>query len=200
METQPAHSFRSEISREEIALLPMGQYGGPVCVVRSDAQAAAAVRRLQRERVLGFDTETRAAFRKGESYPPALVQLAATRVVYLFQLHSLTGLGGLEAILSAPDIVKAGVSLAYDLRKLNEVRPFAPAGFVELQQMTDQLGIRNNGVRGLVAIVLGFRISKGAQRSNWALPRLSRAQIAYAATDAWACREIYLRLAPHAPA
>jgi ribonuclease D len=188
--------FRSEISREEINRLPIARYDGPVRMITSADGARAAIRELKREKVLGFDTETRAAFRKGESYPPALVQLAGEGAVWLFRLNRLAGLGGLARILSQPGVVKAGVALERDIKELREVRRFKPAGFVELEKLSDYRGIAANGLRGLAAIVLGVRISKGAQRSNWARARLSEKMIQYAATDAWACREIYLRLAP----
>jgi ribonuclease D len=191
----PRAPFPATISREEINRLPLGGYRGPVQLITSEEQARGALAALAAERVLGFDTETRAAFRVGESYPPALVQLAGERAVYIFRLASLRRLGGLGAMLSDPRIVKAGVSLAFDLKKLRELCPFGPAGFVELEKLTDRFGIKANGLRGMAAIVLGLRISKGAKCSDWSRPRLSCEQISYAATDAWACREIYIRLA-----
>ena len=191
----PRQPFPAILSREEVNRLPLGGYRGPVQLVTSDQQARRAVEALLCERVLGFDTETRAAFRVGESYPPALVQLAAERAVYIFRLGGLRRLGGLGAVLGHPRIVKAGVSLAYDLKKLRELCPFEPAGFVELEKLTDRFGIKANGLRGMAASVLGLRIAKGAKCSNWSRPRLSGEQISYAATDAWACRAIYMRLA-----
>ncbi len=182
------------MGREEINRLPVGRYRGPVVLVASPGKARSALRALRRERVLGFDTETRAAFRKGESYPPALVQLAAADAVYLFRLSHLKGLAGLAPILSDAGTVKAGVALERDLAELREVKRFRPAGFAELGKLSDARGIAANGLRGLAACVLGLRITKGAQRSNWARARLSDKQVQYAANDAWACREIYLRL------
>ena len=187
---------RISISKEKINTLPIFKYNGKIHLVRNDAQAAAAVKELRRERVLGFDIETRPAFRKGESYPPALLQLAGHSAVYIFQLLALRDLKWFHEILSNAGIVKAGVSLDHDLKKLRERQAFQSAGFVELSELSDQAGIQNNGLRGLAAILLGVRISKGAQRSNWSRPDLSRDQILYAATDAFISREIYLRLAP----
>ena len=197
--SKPAHDRKTppriSISKEKINTLPIFKYGGRIHVIRHDAQVAAAVKELRREHVLGFDIETRPAFRKGESYPPALVQLAGASVVYVFQLLSLRDLKWFHEIFSNAGIVKAGVSLAHDIKKLRERQEFQAAGFVELSELSDRAGIQNNGLRGLAAILLGIRISKGAQRSNWSRPDLSREQIVYAATDAYICREIYLRLA-----
>jgi len=187
-------TFQASISADELNALPLGKYEGPLKLIASDEEAREAVHALKHERILGFDTETRAVFRKGESHPPALVQLAAEHAVYIFRLQHMTEIGGLAVIFSNPKIVKAGVALGFDLLKLNEVHAFKPAGFVELQKATDHAGIRSNGLRALAGIVLGIRISKSAQRTNWSRPDLSAAQLNYAATDAWVCREVYLRL------
>ena len=187
---------RISISKEKINTLPIFKYNGKIHLIQTDTQAAAAVKELRRERVLGFDIETRPAFQKGESYPPALLQLAGASTVYVFQLLQLRDLKGVRDIFSNAGIVKAGVSLDHDLKKLRERQTFQAAGFVELSELSDRAGIQNNGLRGLAAILLGIRISKGAQRSNWSRSDLSRDQILYAATDAFISREIYLRLAP----
>ena len=181
-------------SAEEINSLPLGRYRGPVRLVTSPPQVRKALRALGRERVLGFDTETRAAFRKGESYPPALVQLAGADAVWLFRLNRLKGLGGLAPLLADAGVVKTGVALERDVKELRELEEFEPAGFLGLEKLSDEHGVVANGLRGMAASVLRLRVSKGAQRSNWARQRLSDKQIEYAATDAWICREIYLRL------
>jgi ribonuclease D len=182
------------ISRDEINQLPLFKYGGTIHLIQTDSQAAVAVDELRRERVLGFDIETRPTFRKGEHYPPALVQLAGSSAVYVFQLLRLRDLKWFNDIFSDPMIIKAGVSLDHDIKKLQERQNFQPAGFVELSKLSDKVGIQNNGLRGLAAFLLGYRVSKRAQRSNWSRPDLTREQIVYAATDAFICREIYLRL------
>ena len=189
-----ASPFAETISSEAVNRLPLRRYDGPVRLVEGMRHAREAVKRLARARVLGFDTETRAAFRKGEAYPPSLVQLAAGDAVYIFRLAALKKLGGLETVFEDACVVKAGVSLAYDLRELQALAPFEPRGFADLEGLSDKAGIAANGLRPLAAIVLGFRVGKGPKTSNWARVPLSPAQIAYAATDAWVCREIYLRL------
>ena len=183
------------ISRDEINKLPLFKYDGPIHVVKTDSEAHAAVSELRRERVLGFDIETRPTFRKGESYPPALLQLAGSSAVYVFQLLQLQDVSWFTDLFSDPGIIKAGVSLDHDIRKLKARQDFKEAGFVELSVLSDAAGIRNNGLRGLAAILLGLRISKGAQRSNWSRTDLTREQVLYAATDAFISREIYLHLA-----
>ncbi len=182
------------MTSEQIHELPLARYRGEIRLVQNPAQAREALRALSEERVLGFDTETRAAFKKGESYLPSLVQLAGEGIIWLFQLTHLEGLAGLGRILTNQDILKTGVALGRDVKELREIKEFEPSGFVELEKVSDDAGIVANGLRGLAAIVLGRRLSKSAQRSNWARPRLTEKMIQYAATDAWASREIYLRL------
>jgi ribonuclease D len=182
------------ISRDEINKLPLFRYEGPIRLIQTDSQAAVAVSELRQERVLGFDIETRPTFQKGESYPPALLQLAGSSAVYVFQLLQLQDLKWFADLFSDAGIIKAGVSLDYDIKKLKARQDFQNAGFVELSSLSDAAGIKNNGLRGLAAILLKLRISKGAQRSNWSRSDLTREQIIYAATDAFISREIYLRL------
>lgn len=185
---------RHVISKKEISLLPLRSYTGHIHVVDSDAKMHAAVQAIASEKVLGFDTETRPAFKVGESYPPALIQLAAADGVYIFQLRHITSYGPLAGILAEKRVLKAGVALRDDIIKLDTVFAFKPAGFVELADMAKKLGIKNAGLRGLAALLFGFKISKSAKISRWDSPTLTREQIVYAATDAWICREIYFAL------
>ncbi|HEX2197333.1 MAG TPA: 3'-5' exonuclease [Burkholderiales bacterium] len=180
------------ISREEINQLPIRRYEGPVHLVGEPHELAQAMADFRRESVLGLDTETRPAFRAGESYLPALAQLATARAVYLFQLQRLDCSAALREVLSEERIVKAGVGLADDLRQLRKSFPFVEKAMVDLSAVAKAQGMERTGVRTLAAAFLGFRIPKGAKTSNWAAARLTPQQIAYAAMDAWACRELYL--------
>jgi len=184
--------FDRRMTREEINALPIRRFERTVRVIRSRVEMGEALERLQREKILGFDTESRPSFKKGESFPTALLQLAGRRSVYLFQLRHLKFPRLLREILSSPHIIKAGAALDDDLRKLKELGPFRAAGFVDLGSMAREMGIKNHGLRGLAAVLLGFRISKKAQCSNWAREVLTPAQVGYAAMDAWVSRELYL--------
>ena len=181
--------FKPDLTHEQVMALPLCRYDGPLHLVRSLAQLAEALPELNHERVLGFDTETRAAFRKGESYPPALLQFATARAVWLVQLRALPTLGGLAELLGSARHLKAGVGLDYDLRKLRESYEFKPAGFVDLAKLSDAAGFRANGLRGLAAHVLGLRVAKQTQCTNWARAELTEQQLRYAATDAWVSRD-----------
>jgi ribonuclease D len=180
------------ITKEQVAALPIGRFEGEIRLVTGAVELERALADLRRERVLGFDTETRPAFRPGESYLPALVQLAGARAVYVFQLKRHDFSAAIGELLSAQPIVKAGVSVADDLKKLKQLMPFEEKSVVDLGTVAKRAGIKQSGVRNLAAMFLGLRIPKGKKTSNWAALHLSPAQIGYAATDAWACRELYL--------
>jgi ribonuclease D len=181
------------ISREELALLPMRRYEGRIVVVADTHDLERAMHDIRREHVVGFDTETPPTFRKGQSHKPTLAQVATAHAVYLFQLRRLDCSGTLPELLENPGLVKAGVALADDLRKLKELFPFKERGIVDLGKIAHHHGLKQSGVRNLTGIFLGFRITKGPRTSNWRRPVLSPSQINYAATDAWVCRELYLR-------
>lgn len=185
--------FVRAISREEMANLPIRRYEGEVCVVATSRDLERALADIRRESVVGFDTETRPAFAKGESHPPCLAQAATAGAVYLFQLRQLDVFPVLAELLAQPRIVKVGVALANDLRPLKLLFPFVEQNVLDLGVIARRCSLSQTGLRNLAGIFLGIRIPKGARTSNWAAPRLSAAQITYAATDAWACRELFLQ-------
>jgi ribonuclease D len=185
--------FRA-ISREDMALLPIRRYEGEVRWAATPGDLEDALADVGQEDILGFDTETRPAFSKGESHLPCLVQVATARRVYLFPLRQPDVFPVIAQMLADPRRVKAGVALANDLRPLKLLFPFVEQNVLDLGLVARRLGLGQTGLRNLAGIFLGFRIPKGARTSNWAAPRLSAAQITYAATDAWACRELLLQL------
>lgn len=192
-----------KLSADEINRLPMAAYDGTIHVVETPEQVESAVRALRHEHLLGFDTETRPTFRKGEHYPPALLQLAGEHAVWLFKLTRLGLPPAVASILADPNIVKAGVSNARDISELRALTPFEPAGFVDLGHVAKHRRVPHHGLRGLSAVFLGCRISKSAQLTNWARPDLPARSLQYAATDAWIGRRLYQAMHPpaaHKPA
>lgn len=186
--------FNRKLSKSEINSLPIHRWEGRVSLIDSNEHVAEAVSRLRNERVVGFDVETRPAFRKGVSYRPSLIQLAGAEDVCLFQLARFSNYAALVKLLRDGRVLKVGVGLAHDAQNLQAVFPFQPRAFLDLSDVTRRLGIEIYGLRGLTAHFLGFRISKRAQRSNWNNRELLPFQISYAATDAWVSREIYLAM------
>ncbi|HVU36796.1 MAG TPA: 3'-5' exonuclease [Opitutales bacterium] len=187
--------FPTTIAREQVNALPLARYEGPITVISNPREVHAAVDYLRDETLLGFDTESRPSFRRGDNHPVALLQLAGAEKVYLFQLHQIEHLDPVLALLADPAIRKAGVAIRDDIRKLQELGWFVPANFVEISDLSRRLDVSVTGLRNLTAMFLGYRVSKGAQVTNWARPDLSSSQISYAATDAWISRLLYLKFA-----
>jgi ribonuclease D len=183
------------IAKDKINDLPLARYEGPVSVIAKQRDLLEAVDYLRDESLLGFDTESRPSFRRGDNHPVALLQLAGVERVFLFQLQLLDNLDPLFSLLADPAIRKAGVAIRDDIRKLRDLAEFPQANFVEISDLSRRLDVSNTGLRSLCALFLGFRVSKGAQVTNWARRDLAENQIAYAATDAWVSRLLYLKLA-----
>lgn len=186
--------LRRKPTPEEINALPLARYEGEVRVVRSRDELRAAIAELNGESILGFDTETRPTFVKGKKNAPALIQLAAENRVYLIQLGWIPFGKECADLLANPEIVKVGAGIGEDMRYLSDVYPFEPRNVVDLGEMAARHNFQSRGLRTLAASLFGWRISKGPQCSNWGLRDLAPRQIAYAATDAWISRMLYLRL------
>lgn len=188
-----AEEYLRSFTTEEILTMPLTAFVGKIIFVESDRQLHQAMKQLHEEELLGFDTETRPIFRKGAIPPPALLQLAGHKNVYIFQLAKLNDKAMLTELLAARHIIKSGVSVRDDLKGLREHFEFTEHGFVDLGDVAKKMNMLTHGLRNLTANLLGLRISKGAQCSNWAREALSTKQIVYAATDAWISRELYLK-------
>ena len=175
-------------------LLPIQAWDGPIVLVQDDAALEAALEQLWKEPVLGFDTETRPTFTKGKVCLPALIQLSTADTAYLIQLTHLPFDDRVAELLASPRVLKVGVAIHDDMKALARIHDFTPAGVVDLAALARAKGIQAQGLRTLSANLLGFRISKSAQCSNWENRELSPQQVKYAATDAWVGRELYFHL------
>ena len=184
---------KNKLSKTEINSLPLRYYNGPIRIIQTAEQAKDACTILIKEKLLGFDTETRPAFNKGQSYLPSLLQLAGTKVVYLFQLSKCGLPDSITNLLSNVNIIKSGVAIDQDLIELQQILNFKPGGFIDLGDIARSNGLPHHGLRGLAAFLLNFRISKSSRTSNWSANQLTKKQIRYAATDAWLGRELYLK-------
>jgi len=193
--TIPEQYLRA-FTKEDINGMPLRHFEGPIEVIRTDKQRIMALKEMAEETLLGFDTETRPVFKKGKRPgPPSLVQLATSEKAYIFQISVLPLCNGLCDLLADPDIIKTGVAVRDDILGLQKLADFEPAGFVDLSDVTAKANMQTHGLRNMAANLLGFRISKSAQCSNWAKDKLTLQQLNYAATDAWVSRELYVALA-----
>jgi hypothetical protein len=181
------------ITKEEVALLPIRKYEGMIRLVASDRDLEQAIHDIRDEQVVGMDTETKPTFRKNQFHLPCLVQIATASVVYLFHLKRMDFSRALADVLGNRALIKAGVGLANDLSSLKMVFSFEPQNIVDLSLVAQRHGINQSGVRNLAARLLGFRVTKSCSTSNWDRSQLTPKQIVYAATDAWVCRELFLR-------
>lgn len=189
--------FKDRISAEDIEALEYAAFKGKISVIDSyGKEFDKAVSYLEKQPVLGFDTETKPCFSPNQPHSKvALLQLSGPKKAYLFRLKLLGGLPRkLAGILANPNILKIGAATHDDIRGLQKYSPFAPAGFVDLQKMVGEWGILDRSVKKMAAIILGVRISKTQQLSNWEADELSEPQQLYAATDAWVCYCMYRRL------
>ncbi|NEW80872.1 MAG: 3'-5' exonuclease domain-containing protein 2 [Mariniphaga sp.] len=182
------------ISNDELAELPLSSFEGIIHVIEYPEDVDLACEYLSRQTIIGFDTETRPAFKKGQVYPVSLLQLSTSEQAFLFRINKIGLPIGLIKILASPKILKMGVAIRDDIKILQRIVPFKPGGFIELQDLVKNYGIENFSLKKLSAIILGFRISKSARLSNWDAPELTEQQLIYGATDAWVSCEIYKKL------
>lgn len=186
--------LNTSITHEEIQTLPLHAYKGKVSVITEPEKLSKSLKEMVKAGPLGFDTETRPAFVKGQRYKVALIQLASEERVWLIRLQQTGFIPELMEFFQNDSIHKVGVGLRDDLIALQRLQPFVPAGFVELTQLTKQAGLEVESVKKLTGLLLGYRISKSAQTSNWEAPTLTEKQIEYAATDAWVCLQMYKKV------
>ncbi|MEO5376501.1 MAG: 3'-5' exonuclease domain-containing protein 2 [Magnetococcus sp. DMHC-6] len=191
--TTPAipREFLPKMPKSEINQLPITKWEGSVRLIQSSQDFLLAMEELQHETVLGFDTETKPVFRKGQNNSPSLIQLAGENLVLIIQLTALEDIQPLVRLFGDSKVRKVGVGLAWDLKQLQEVFSFQANEFVDLGEKARKSGIESQGLRTMAARFFGYRISKRAQCSNWQRRHLKPHQLAYAATDAWISREIY---------
>jgi ribonuclease D len=183
--------FKESITKEELTDLPLRWFGGEIYIIEKPEQVNDVAEFLSTQSIIGFDTETRPSFKKGVINKVALLQLSTENEAFLIRLNKLGLPAPIRKILANPDIIKAGVAIRDDIKGLQGIAKFNPAGFIELQDYAKDLGIQNFSLKKLTAIVLGFRISKSQQLSNWEAEELTEAQQNYAATDAWTALNIY---------
>ncbi|WP_291854709.1 3'-5' exonuclease [Marinilabilia sp.] len=182
------------ISKDAINELPLKQFEGKVTVIEDPERVTEIVEKLQKEKAIGFDTETKPSFKKGVSHDISLLQLSTRDEAFLFRLPNTGFNGSLTKLMTNPKVVKVGVGIRDDLRGLKQLNSFIPKGFVELQEMAPEYGIEVLSLKNLAGLLLGFRVSKRQRLSNWEAQELSEGQILYAATDAWVSLEIYNKL------
>ena len=186
--------YQSKIEKSLISTLPPCDITGEIIVIDRLEDVATAVDDLKQCTLIGFDTETRPSFRRGESNTISLLQLATDKRAYLFRLKKIGPNQLLKDLLESEEHMKVGLSVHDDFHSLNRWMPCRPKNFIELQKYVKAFGIEEMSLQKIYAIVFNKKISKRQQLSNWEAEELTPAQQQYAAIDAWACRDIYYKL------
>lgn len=186
--------YQENITAEELAECELSWFKGELVLIEDLKTFYEVFPRLLGHDLLGFDTETKPTFKKGKRHQVSLIQLSTDNLACLFRINKIGLPDELVKLLADPSVIKTGVAVHDDIKFLSSVKRFTPRGFIDLQNFVKDFGIQSSGLKKLTAIVLGFRISKRQQVTDWEAEQLSEAQQIYAATDAWVCHEIYKKL------
>ena len=180
------------IDKQAINEMPRVTFPGRIHIISAISQVKSAVTALRSATIVGFDTETRPSFHRGERHQVALLQLSTDTDAFLFRINKIGIPEPLKAFLEDASISKVGLSTCDDFHQLNRREPdLHPEGFTELQQMVTEYKIVDMSLQKIYAILFQEKISKSQQLSNWEAPELTNAQQQYAAIDAWACIRIH---------
>ncbi len=186
--------IKRTINKEVVNAMPKAAFTGEIHVVNTPWEAERAVAYLRGCPLLGIDSETRPSFAKGHTHKVALLQVASEEHCFLFRLNVMGLTLPLITLLEMPHITKVGLSLKDDFMMLHKRAPFEPRGIIELQEFVRPFGIEEQSLQKIYAILFGEKISKTQRLSNWEADVLTQPQQLYAATDAWACLNIYRKL------
>ncbi len=184
----------NKYDKQLIASLPVVQFEGRIIVVLNEREAERAVEFLLSQQQLGIDTETRPSFKRGHQHKVALLQVSTTDVCFLFRLNYIGLTPALKRLLEDQNVQKIGLSLHDDINSLHHLGDFKPGLFIDIQSHVAEVGIEDLSLQKLYANLFGQKISKRQQLSNWEADILNDKQKLYAATDAWACINIYNEL------
>lgn len=191
--TKPRRMFKEAltITNEEISDLPLKAFSGSISVINDKELLPEIFEEINQHTVVGFDTETRPSFKKGQIYKVALMQIALPDKAFLIRLQRTGITEEIVQFLENDAILKTGVGIRDDVMAIMKVKKFNAGGFVDLAAMAKEAGLKVESVKKLTGLLLGFRISKSSQTSNWEAEKLTKKQLEYAATDAWVCLELY---------
>lgn len=188
--------IRNTITKAEIATMPKVLFEGRIFVIYTEADADKAVEYLKTQQIVGVDTETRPSFKRGTTHKVALLQIATADTCFLFRLNRIGMPASLQDFLMS-DTLKIGLSLKDDFMMLRRRKNMhaEEGNWIELQDYVGRFGIEDRSLQKIYANLFGQKISKNQRLSNWEAETLTEGQMKYAATDAWACVEIYRCLA-----
>lgn len=180
------------ISKDDVNAMPPLTFPGHIHVIDSVLNLIAAVNFLKKSPVVGFDTETRPSFHRGESHKVALIQLSTLEDCFLFRVNKIGLPQRLIEYLADASCLKVGLSLHDDFSMLRRLNPnLKLEGFVDIQNIVGKYHITDISLQKVYAILFQKKISKGQRLTNWEAPQLTPGQQNYASIDAWSCIHIY---------
>lgn len=189
MESNPTNIIT--ITKEQLATMPVVTFPGKITVIDKIDEAVSALEYLSSQKTIGFDTETKPAFKKGQTNKVSLIQMSSADQCFLFRINKIGFIPQLKQLIEDESITKIGLSLKDDFLVLHRIWQFTPAGFIDLQNMAKRFNIADGSLQKIYGILFSQRISKGQRLSNWEAEALSESQQMYASIDAWACLKIY---------
>lgn len=175
--------------------MPSVSFEGEIIEVLTSEESSSAITDLLSHSIVGIDTETRPAFKKGLSYPVSLLQVSTLSRCYLFRLNLLDDFSEIKRLFESSSTMKIGLSIHDDLRALcGRIKDFNPKSCIDIQDIVKDYGIFELSLQKIFAILFHHKISKAQRLTNWDAEQLSKAQQQYAATDAWATLLLYQQL------
>ena len=184
----------NKYDKSKISTLPKAEFDGRIHVIISKEQAEKAVNFLLKQPILGLDTETRPSFSKGTFYRVALLQVATYDLCFLFRLNIIGLTPAIVRLLEDTTVTKIGLSWHDDINGLHKMGHFETGTFIDIQDHVREIGVEDLSLQKLYANLFGQQISKAQRLTNWERDVLTDKQKEYAATDAWACIQLYEEL------
>ena len=181
----------NKFDKATINALPLVEYPYKINVILNEYEAERAVDYLLTCDILGVDTETKPAFRRGQNHKVALLQVATREQCFLFRLNHLGLPQPIIRLLSNRMVPMVGLSWHDDIMSLHRRAEFTPGWFIDIQDIIGNIGIEDKSLQKLYANLFGEKISKRQRLTNWEADVLSDKQKEYAAIDAWACINLY---------
>ena len=191
--------FKTKITKDEVNLMPVVIFEGKITLVDDLSKIQPAIEELRKSNTVGIDTETKPSFTRGTHHKVSLVQISTLDHCFLFRLNKIDFPAALAEFIADEKIQKIGLSLRDDLAGLNRHHKFKPGNCIDIQTIIQNYGILELGLQKIYAILFGKKISKAQRLTNWENSELTEQQQRYAATDAWASLQIYLKLMSEKP-
>ena len=187
-------TFNKFVSKDEIKNYSIEKFTGKIHVIEKQNDISEAYSFLKKQKILGFDTESKPTFKKGVSSKVSLIQFTTEDQAFLFRINKIGFNEKLIDIISDKKIKKIGIAIFDDIKALQKIKSFESNSIIDLNHLALNLGFESIGAVKLSILILGFAISKSVRLSNWERENLSISQLEYAATDAWICNMIYKKL------